>query len=87
MGLFQRKPAYITDRGDEYSIEDMDPSHLLNAINHHGTQMCTLERILAADSSVDGSEHIRTRLASLSDTIDVLVKELRTRDPSLDHED
>ena len=87
MGLFNRKPVYISDRGDTYTVEEMEASHLLNAINHHRKQIDTIDWILeqtTRDSERDQMLHLRR--ISLFNTVEALVKELRTRDPDKDHE-
>lgn len=88
MGLFNRKPIYVSDRGDEYQVEEMEPSHLLNAINHHRKQIDTIDWILSqSDSDAKRNQMLHLRRISLFTTVEALVKELRTRDPDLDHED
>jgi hypothetical protein len=66
----------------------MEPSHLLNAINHHRTQIDTVDWILeqgTPDSAKNQLLHLRR--ISLFNTVEALVKELRTRDPDEDHAD
>lgn len=88
MGLFNRKPIYVTDRGDKYEVEEMESSHLLNAINHHRTQINTLDWILdQTGTDAVKNQFLHLRRISLHTTVEALVKELRTRDPDTDHED
>jgi hypothetical protein len=88
MGLFNRKPVYISDRGDSFNVEDMESSHLLNAINHHRKQIGTIDWILEmGDLDSDKNQMLHLRRISLFDTIEALIKELRTRDPDEDYGD
>lgn len=88
VGLFTRNPIYVSDRGDEFQLEDMAPSHLLNAINHHKTQIETLDWILEqTGTDAEKNQMLHLRRISLHTTVEALVKELRNRDPDLDHED
>lgn len=89
MGLFNRKPVYVSDRGDEYQVDEMEPSHLLNAIHHHRKQINTIDWILEQTGGTDAEKNqmLHLRRISLHTTVEALVKELRTRDPDKDHED
>lgn len=88
VGLFTRNPIYVSDRGDEFQLENMEPSHLLNAINHHKTQIETLDWILEqTGTDAEKNQMLHLRRISLHTTVEALVKELRNRDPDLDHED
>lgn len=89
MGLFNRQPVYISDRGDEFQLDEMAPSHLLNAINHHRTQINTLDWVIdqCGGPDADKNQLLHLRRISLHSTVEALVKELRTRDPDQDHED
>jgi hypothetical protein len=88
VGLFNRKPIYVTDRGDEFDIEDMKASHLLNALNHHKTQINTVDWLIDqyAETTTNIS-NLHYRRISLHNTVEALAKELLTRDPAEDHED
>ena len=87
MGLFNRKPIYISDRGDQYTVEEMESSHLLNAINHHRTQIATIDWILdLGDPDSRKNQMLHLRRINLFTTIEALVEELRKRDPDEDHE-
>lgn len=88
MGLFNRKPVYISDRGDTYTVEEMEPSHLLNAINHHRTQIGTIDWILEqSNPDAEKNQMLHLRRISLFNTVQALQDELRKRDPDLDHEE
>lgn len=89
MGLFNRKPVYVSDRGDTYDVEEMESSHLLNAINHHRTQIATIDWIIDQTGGPDAEKQqmLHLRRINLFNTVEALVKELRTRDPDKDHED
>jgi len=88
VGLFNRKPVYISDRGDTFDVEEMEASHLLNAINHHRTQIGTIDWILEmGDPDSRKNQMLHLRRINLFTTIEALIKELRTRDPDKDHED
>jgi hypothetical protein len=86
MGLFNRKPIYISDRGDEYALENMEPTHLMNAINHHRTQIDTIDWCLEQAGTKD-QPNLNFRRIELYTTVQALVKELVKRDPEKDHED
>lgn len=87
VGLFTRNPIYVSDRGDEFQLEDMAPSHLLNAIRHHKDQINTLDWILdQTGTDAEKNQMLHLRRISLHTTVEALVKELRNRDPDLDHE-
>jgi translation initiation factor 2 beta subunit (eIF-2beta)/eIF-5 len=87
VGLFNRKPIYISDRGDQFTVEEMEPSHLMNAINHHRTQIDNLDWILEnSNKDKDDNTNIHLRRIALFSTVEALVKELRTRDPDEDHD-
>jgi len=88
MGLFNRKPIYVSDRGDTYTVEEMEPSHLLNAINHHRTQIANIDWILEqSDPDARKNQMLHLRRISLYTTVQALIDELRTRDPDKDHEE
>jgi len=87
MGLFNRKPIYITDRGDTYTLEDMEPTHLMNAINHHRKQIDTVDWCLENMSAKAKPENLHFRRIELFTTVEALVSELIKRDPAKDHED
>lgn len=87
MGLFIRKPAYITDRGDVYDVEDMASSHLLNAIKHHRHQIETIEWVLGVVPKSADLTQVERRKIQLHSTVEALVTELLTRDPDKDHDD
>lgn len=86
MGLFTRNPLYITDRGDEFQINEMEPSHLLNAINHHRTQVDTVDWILENSKESEDLNNLHRRRINLYNTVEALVKELKSRDPDNDYE-
>lgn len=87
MGLFNRKPIYVSDRGDEYQLDEMEPTHLLNAINHHRKQIDTIDWILEqTGTDADKNQMLHLRRISLHSTVEALIKELRKRDPDQDHE-
>ena len=87
MGLFTRKPVYISDRGDEFQVDEMESSHLLNAINHHRTQISTIDWIMESLSKDKNDfTNLHLRRINLHTTVEALVKELLTRDPDQDHD-
>jgi len=87
MGLFTRQPVYVSDRGQEFQLEDMQPTHLLNAIDHHRKQIATLDWILEqTGNDNEKNQMLHLRRISLCTTVEALVKELRTRDPDEDNE-
>lgn len=87
MGIFNRKPIYISDRGDEFVIEDMAPSHLLNVLNLHMNQLKVLCQIVETASPARDKEFGIQRLTGLENTVALLSSELLTRDPAKDHDE
>lgn len=80
MGVFARVVLYQTDRGEVMTIEEMESSHLLNAIKHHQGQIATLLEL------VDGPGVTKVEQASwelraenLLETVQVLATALATR--------
>lgn len=76
MGLKKRQFVYVSDRGQEFEIDEMQSSHLLNAINHHNTQWCTIEEMLNANGA---NTNLRERQVELENTIAELQTELANR--------
>ena len=88
MGLFNRKPIYVSDRGEEFQLEDMEPGHLLNVIKHHKAQMNTIDWAMEwSNKDVVEFTNLHHRRLNLYNTLEALVKELATRDPDNDHEE
>lgn len=81
--------TYMSDRGDEFILQDMEASHLINEIKHHSDQVEGLENTLAdlgKHMSEQYIENIRKRIANLKITINVLMDELASRDPDKDED-
>ncbi len=84
MGIQPTVVTYLSDRGDTFDLASMKPSHLLNVINHHSTQVETMERMM--DDKRFATEQALARLNGLKDTVMALQIELATRDPDEDSE-
>lgn len=88
VGLFNRKPIYISDRGEEFQLEEMEPSHLLNVIKHHRAQINTVDWAMdQLDKDKTDFTNLHYRRINLYNTIEALLQELATRDPKNDHEE
>lgn len=64
------------------SVEEMEDSHLLNAIAHHRKQVATLKDLLDnlfTDKCSSDYHNLSNRLASIRDTVMVLSTELASR--------
>ena len=85
MGVFAKVVLYRTDGGQVMGVEDMDTSHLLNAIHHHNKQIKTCEfvkeTIVLSKKSVD---NLTRRVDDLVNTVTILAAELVKRDPADD---
>ena len=87
MGIFSSITMYRTDGGQVMALSDMTTSHLLNAINHHRTQINTVISVQETiDVSKAGKDRLERRLESLSITVTALSCELVKRDPIEDPE-
>lgn len=92
MGLRTRKFVYISDRGQEFEINEMGSSHLLNAINHHGKQVVVVKEAIeyARDPDdrfrleQDQVRNLMDRQEGLEETIHELLTELANRSPEDD---
>ena len=85
MGIKIRKFVYVSDRGDQYELDEMEPSHLINAIAHHQKQHDALVRVMDK-YGLTTSNNLCIRLEDLDRTVHELVSELMTRFPGEDHE-
>lgn len=77
------KITYVTDRGIEMDVKEMETTHLVNAICHHTKQRDVLKEYTQNVTDT----HLARRVDLLNETINTLLDELETRDPALDHED
>lgn len=85
MGLLRPKAFYVTDRGDSHQIDEMEVSHLMNAINHHRKQINTIDWILEdSTKSYRDFNYIHRRRMGLFNTVEALINELMVRDPDKD---
>lgn len=87
MGVFKAVTMYRTDTGKEMAVEDMESTHLMNAINHHKKQ-CDMVMILIQKRSANHQDigYLKAREANLHDTIAVLEEELAHRNPDDEQE-
>jgi len=46
VGIRETKTVYVSDRNQEFFLDQMETSHLLNAIAHHRKQMETITWII-----------------------------------------
>ena len=85
MGIFNSVVLYRADTGKVSAVVDMDTTHLLNAINHHRTQVATIDFIMETlELNKAGKSRLLMRQAALINTISVLAVELTRRDASED---
>lgn len=87
MGIVNTRTMYQTDGGKTLAVEDMTASHLMNAINHHHTQLHTVSHMINRWKANDGDAvYLEARKAGLWSTLQTLMDELATRDPNNDRE-
>lgn len=74
--------TYVTDRGYELAVDEMTPSHLMNAIIHHRNQI----QALGECPGQLRTANIDDRIKLLNDTVYELYRELSNRNPNDDQE-
>lgn len=80
MGIRKQKVVYYSDRGQGFEIDEMQSSHLLNAINHHTMQIHVLQSILdGGNFSDDHLDNLLDRKEDLRSTVEALSQELASR--------
>jgi len=85
MGIFNSVVLYRTDTGKVCAVTEMETTHLLNAINHHRTQVATIDWIKETlGLNKAGEVRLLRRQEALINTITVLSAELTRRDPEDD---
>lgn len=72
----KRHETYIADTGQEFELEDMTVSHILNVIAHHIKQ----RRVLLSCPGELRNSNIDDRTARMDETINTLYGELASRD-------
>ena len=78
--LKRRNFVYVSDRGQEFEIEEMQSSHLMNAIHHHQKQYRVVNDILTGGNYAVGQmENLQERMEALGETIITLEQELASR--------
>lgn len=87
MGVFKAVTMYRTDTGKEMAVEDMESTHLMNAINHHKKQLDLIIIMIQKRSANNQDQgYLASRRANLADTIEVLENELAQRNPDDEQE-
>lgn len=87
MGIKKRKFVYESDRGQEFEIDEMASSHLMNAINHHENQFQVVFGILkGGEYDPLHQRNLEARMQELQSTINALSQELASRHPDNDEE-
>lgn len=85
MGIKKSKVIYVTDRGDNYYVEDMENSHLANTITHIQKKM---DALIIVKESVALTNEERLALVGhiecLLNDRNVLAKELASRESCKD---
>ena len=66
--------TYISDRGEQFDVSQMESSHLINVIKHHQGQVEALRQLSFASNIID-------RRRALEQVIDTLAAELAKREP------
>lgn len=74
--------TYVTDRGIEINVKEMETTHLINAICHHSKQRDVLKEYT---QDCEFNTNLSKRVDLLNETINVLLDELEQRDPDKDH--
>jgi hypothetical protein len=84
--MIKTKVTYTTERGQQVELKDMEPSFLLNEINHHNEQIATLSRMRNSPNSWSDQEakNLALRQAKITETVNALQNELASRDPTQD---
>lgn len=77
MAIKRTRTVYVSDRNQEFFLEEMQFSHLLNAYAHHQKQLKVLEEMTSND-------FIAQRKSALEETLNVLKHEICTRNPQDD---
>lgn len=85
MGIKKSKTIYISDRGDDYYVEDMENSHLANTIAHIDKKIQALSHVCDyAALSEEEKENLRGHIHCLYHDQVALAKELAGRDSCKD---
>ena len=80
MGLKLRKFVYVSDRGQEFEVDEMATSHLLNALNHHHTQLHTVANCINRRKEQGKDvENLVERREALVELVQELMDELASR--------
>ena len=80
MGLKRRQFVYVSDRNQEFEIDEMQSSHLMNAIHHHQKQWQVCENLCCSLSKESYLfANVAERQAAIEDTINELQGELASR--------
>lgn len=87
MGIKKRNVVYVSDRGDEFELDQMEPSHLINVLKHHRAQRECLENIIEMRGLAKSHTHLGTRIKRLIETENALIDELMRRDPDEDDDE
>lgn len=77
MTIKQTKTVYISDRNQEFFLDEMQFSHLLNAHAHHRKQIQTLEGIVQGQDHPSG--YCLNKLSDLKLTLSALEYEIANR--------
>lgn len=73
--------VYLSDRGVEFDVDEMQSSHILNVLNHHHDQLGVLS---AMQDKYPDNTHIAKRISNMERVITILELELASRDPDKD---
>jgi hypothetical protein len=82
MGIRIQKVTYISDRGQEFEIDEMQSSHLMNAIHHHQKQIGVIADLLFNEvwsPDDEQTKNLRERQDHLIETVNQLATELANR--------
>lgn len=85
MGIFNSVIMYRTDGGIVKAVDEMDVTHLMNAIMHHNKQINLLEDMIDR-GGLNTLTTLKVRVKQLRETVEVLERELISRDPADDPE-
>lgn len=82
MGIQKRETVYVSDRGDEYVLSEMQTNHLLNVFTHHSKQREALVQI--RDAFGLPAINLDRQIIQMDVTLNAIATEIASRDPEDD---
>lgn len=84
MGIQTSKTVYKSDRGQEFELETMQSSHILNVMRLHNDQYRTLCAVIQDNPGLADNANLKARAEGLENTLEGLIGELSRRHPNDD---